>query len=138
MFLEKGLASLRVPADYKQCRLHTLILCQRLNIAYFRDCVFTPTKQTSACVYICLKATPSDSWGGGASLHNMYHKCYLLMLASFSAPCSISSRGGLTWVKLRLKGNRERSCAQVEMRGRKRCSRAANWWSLENPIASMQ
>lgn len=47
MFLDKGLVSPRDPADCKQCRLHTLLLNQRLNIAYFREHVFMPTKWTS-------------------------------------------------------------------------------------------
>lgn len=68
MFLEKGLASPRDPADCKQCRLHTLFLDQRLNIAYFRERVFMPTKQTSVCVDVSPEATPSDAWGGWASL----------------------------------------------------------------------
>lgn len=46
----KGFPSPRDPADCKQCRLYTLILYQRLNIAYFREHVFMPPKWTSACV----------------------------------------------------------------------------------------
>lgn len=60
----KGLTSPRDPADYKQCRLYPLVLNQRLNIAYFREHVFMPSKWTSACVDVCPEATPSDSWGG--------------------------------------------------------------------------
>ena len=68
MFLEKGLASPRDPADCKQCQLHTLVLYQRLNIAYFRERAFMPRERTSACVDVCPEATPRDSWGGRASV----------------------------------------------------------------------
>ena len=50
MFLEKGLASPRDPADCKQCRLHTLILFQRLNIAFLE----------SMC--LCLQNQPLCVW----------------------------------------------------------------------------
>ena len=50
MFLEKGLASPRDPADCKQCRLHTLILYQRLNIAFLE----------SMC--LCLQNQPLCVW----------------------------------------------------------------------------
>lgn len=47
---------------------HTLILCQRLNIAYFRDYVFMlqNKRRHGICVYLS-EATPSGSWGGSTS-----------------------------------------------------------------------
>ena len=51
MFLEKGLASPRDPADCKQCRLHTLILYQRLNIAFLESmCLYL--RNQPLCVWM--------------------------------------------------------------------------------------
>ena len=41
-----------------------------------------PTERTSVCVDVCPEATPSDSWGGGASLSETPHKLCLLRFAS--------------------------------------------------------
>ena len=62
-----------------------------------------PTKPTSVCMDVCPEATPSDSWGGGASLSETGHKLCLPRFTSFSVPPP-SRTGGWAWGGSRLEG----------------------------------
>ena len=77
MFLEKGIASPRDPADCKQCRLYTLILYQRLNIAFLESmCLCLQNEPLCVWMFVLKPHLAIPGVGGHLSLRPLPNSVY--------------------------------------------------------------